>query len=180
MSVTSGFDISVKPIGRTSEYTELLEGRGQMQLPAMAVFENGELRIEIEIIAANGIPGCRRYQVERVDGEPLDGMVTNIMRGLPLRNFLMYACAIMWQPTGKHRGPLPTLESDFIDALRAATRRPRRPTSDAKLRDFARQYREHYTPDGMEEFGKLVGYSGRQCYRLKKQAIERGFLEEGE
>ena len=174
------FNIAVKPIGDSSDYTELLDGRGQMQLPALATFSNDDLRIEIEITAVDGVPGCRRYQVETTDGSPLDGMVTNVMRGLPLRNFLSYACAVMWIPTDKYQGPLPSLESDFIEALRSATRRPRRPLSDDRLQDFAEQYRANFSPGQMEEFARSLNYSERQVYRLKKQAVDRGFLEDGE
>lgn len=59
-------------------------------------------------------------------------------------------------------------------------RRSRTPISDESLAAFAASYRNHYQPGQMQKLARRLGLSERQCWRLKKLAVQRGLLRAGQ
>lgn len=156
-----------------------LDSGGTLWAPVDATFTNDQLRIDIRIDVRDGTPTCTRYTVERTDGGGLELMTTEVSRGIKLRALMAHACAAV-ALEGANGGFTTASSVEAIESVVKTLSRNRRPTTDAELKRFARAYRRDYQRGGMEQFAASLGYGERNAWRLKKLAIERGFLKEGE
>jgi hypothetical protein len=162
-----------------------LDGGGAMFAPIRATFNqvldgNPQLRLTIEMDVEQGVPICRRYTVERFDGG-LELMTAELMRGVNLRRLMAQAAAAA---ALEKRPPPPGVTEQYttatsveaVEAVVGPIRRRRVPVTDKELRRFADMYRRKFVPGRMAEFAEALHYSERHAYRLKRLAIERGFL----
>jgi hypothetical protein len=155
-----------------------LTGGGSLFAPIQATFTSDELRIELTIDVEDGVPVCRRYVAERVGGGGLELMTTEVTRGVKLRALMAHACAAA-ALEGANGAFTTATTVEAVEAVLAPLRRKRTPVTDTQLRRFAAAYRRDFIAGRMREFAESLGYSERHTYRLKKLAIERGFLKEG-
>jgi hypothetical protein len=156
---------------------EPLNGNGVMAAPFRATFTSDRTRITIDVDVVNGAPLCRRYEVERTDGDGLELMTTEVMRGVNLRALMANGCAdaaMQALPGDSHTYELAT-SVEAIEAVLGTVRR-RAPITDAELKRFSALYRKRHVAGHMKEFAEELGYSERHAWRLLKLTRERGFL----
>jgi hypothetical protein len=151
-----------------------LDSGAQLWAPFRAVFDDDELRVTLDIDVVDGRPSCRGYHVELLDGSGLEFLTTEMMRGFNLRALMSHAVAVA---VGTFI-PDPSDRRRAIDGAVGSLRRRRRPVTDERLTEFADFYRLHFRPGGMGDLAGEFGVGERQAWRLKRLAVQRGFLEE--
>jgi hypothetical protein len=165
------------------EPTPLAGGRWMLS-PMGVVFESyDDLVVTLELTVQDGVPTCEAYTV-RVPGGGLERMTTDVARGIKLRELLEMGaahCAIGAPSTSDGVTTADyTFNKERVAAVGRMTRRRRQPVTDESLRRFAEAYKQNFRRGHMAEFAKSLDYGERHVWRLRKLAIERGFLTEGE
>jgi hypothetical protein len=159
-----------------------LDSGGVVAVPLRATFTDDRMKVTMCLDVANGVPICAKYCVERTDGRGLEEVTTEISRGLNLRTLMAHAFAGAAHEQHEdddgrdHLRRASTVEA--VEAVIGPIRRRREPTTDERLREFADAYRERWVPGGAAEFAESLYVSERQMWRLKRLAVDRGFLKE--
>jgi hypothetical protein len=173
MAASKRFRIDVKVDGSEATVYSFAAG-GHMLGPLTATFTNEQLVVTLRIDVLDGVPSCVWYRVERVDGGGLEYLTTELAKGLKVRDLMAHAVALAAVQSSEDPDVSPL---DAIEAVMGSVRRGRAPVTDARLEEFAEAYRDRWVPGRGAEFAESLHISERQMWRLKKEAIERGFLE---
>jgi hypothetical protein len=176
MTVRARFRVNVNVQGEEATVYSFPSG-GHMLTPLTATFSNEQIVVTMRIEVIDGAPSCVWYRVERVDGGGLEFLTTELAKGLKVRD-LMAQAVMMAAVQSSEEPDVSPLEA--IESVLGNLRRGRAPISDTRLEEFAEAYRAHWEPGRADAFAASLGVGERQMYRLKKAAVERGFLEDDE